>query len=88
MARIIELKKGITFNRGYINLYGSTGLCYRTLSLDIPGYGMVPCSRKLSIDFSSLSDDLMLVISERDDVNAPITSKIWVTRRNYENVNL
>lgn len=84
MARIVELGNGKTFKRGYITLYGSTGKSYTNLALDIPGYGMVPCSMKLSRNFTNQSDDLMLVISERDDSNAPVTSDIWVTRRNFE----
>ena len=84
MARIVELGNGKTFKKGYITLYGSTGKSYTNLALDIPGYGMVPCSMKLSRDFTNVSDNLMLVISERDDRHAPVTSDIWVTRRNYE----
>ena len=83
MARIVELENGQTFRKGYITLIGSTGKRYSNLALNIPGYGMVPCSRKLSNDFTNQSDDLLLVISERDDVVAPVTSNIWVTRRSY-----
>lgn len=88
MARIVELGNGKTFNKGYITLYGSTGKSYTNLALEIPGYGMVPCSMKLKQDFTNLSDNLMLVISEIDDKNAPVTSSIWVTKRNYEVVRI
>jgi hypothetical protein len=88
MARIVELGNGKTFNKGYITLYGSTGKSYTNLALEIPGYGMVPCSMKLKQDFTNLSDNLMLVISEIDDKNAPVTSSIWVTKRNYEVVGI
>ena len=88
MARIVELGNGKTFNKGYITRYGSTGKSYTNLALEIPGYGMVPCSMKLKQDFTNLSDNLMLVISEIDDKNAPVTSSIWVTKRNYEVVRI
>lgn len=88
MARIVELGNGKTFKKGYITLYSSTGKSYTNLALDIPGYGMVPCSMKLSRNFTNLSDNLMLVISEREDQYAPVTSAIWVTRRNYEIVDI
>jgi len=81
MATIIRLNKGENYNKGYINLYGATGKRYRSLALDIPGYGMVPCSMKLCRDFTTCSDDLMIVLSDHDDPNAPITSDIWVTRK-------
>ena len=81
MATIIRLNKGENYKKGYIDLYGRTGRCYRSMALEIPGYGMVPCSIKLCNDFTSLSDDLMIVQSDCDDPNAPITSSIWVTRK-------
>lgn len=84
MARIVELENGKIFKKGYITLYGRTGISYRSLALEIPGYGMVPCSKKLNREFTRLSDNLMLVISESDDKYSPVTSDIWVTRRNYE----
>lgn len=84
MARVVKLENGQTLKKGYITLVGSTGKRYCNLALEIPGYGMVPCSKRLSKDFTNQSDDLLLVISEFDDVAAPVTSKIWVTRRSWE----
>ena len=86
MARIVELGNGKIFKKGYITLYGRTGISYRSLALEIPGYGMVPCSKKLNREFTNQSDKLLLVISERNEPGAPITSDIWVTRRSYEEV--
>jgi hypothetical protein len=82
MATIIRLNKGENYNKGYINLYGSTGKCYRTLALDIPGYGMIPCSMKLRDNFTNTSDDLIIVMSDENDLSTPVTSHIWVTRKN------
>ena len=81
MAQIIRLSKGVNFNQGYIELYGRTGNCYTTLALEIPGFGLVPCSMKLRDDFTTLSDDLYVIKSDANDPNAPYTSHIWVTRK-------
>lgn len=86
MAKVVTLNKGMNFKRGYINLYGSTGKCYRSLALDIPGYGMVPCSRKLCNNFTDCSDNLIIVISDEKDENPPVTSSIWVTLQQWETV--
>ena len=55
---------------------------YNNRALNIPGYGWVPCSRKLQMNFTTSPDELMLVISEPDDEYIPVTSEIWVTRTN------
>lgn len=67
---------------GYITLIGEYGRQYRNPALHIPGYGWVPCSRKLQNNFTTNPSDLMLVISDDDDVYRPVTSDIWVTRSN------
>lgn len=86
MAKVVTLDKGMYFRKGYMNLYGSTGKCYRSLALEIPGYGMVPCSRKLCNNFTDRSDNLILVISDVNDENPPVTSSIWVTLQQWETV--
>ena len=78
----VTLEKGSKLKSGYIDLYGRTGIRYRNLALDVPGYGMVPCSRALSANFTNLSEKLMLVISDDDDEYKPVTSDIWITRSN------
>ncbi len=67
---------------GYVTLYGKTGISYHNKALLIPGYGWVPCSKKLQDDFTTNPDSLMLVISDADDDYRPVTSDIWVTRSN------
>ena len=67
---------------GYITLIGEYGRQYRNPALHIPGYGWVPCSRKLQNNFTTNPSDLMLVISDDDDAYRPVTSDIWVTRSN------
>lgn len=67
---------------GTITLYGSTGLEYSNKALNVPGYGWVPCSKKLQSNFSTNPSCLMLVITEPQDTYRPVTSDIWVTRSN------
>lgn len=68
--------------KGFIDLFGATGKRYRSLALEVPGYGMVPCSKKLRDNFSTSPEDLMLVISDNNDEDKPVTSDIWVTVNN------
>ena len=67
---------------GYMTLTGEFGKKYRNQALCIPGYGWVPCSRKLQSDFTTNPSELMVVISDEDDTYRPVTSDIWVTRSN------
>lgn len=68
---------------GNTKLVGSTGIEYANKALKVPGYGWVPCSKKLDDNFTNLTKDLMLVIldteKEREEI---VTSDIWVTRSN------
>ena len=68
--------------QGVMTLTGRTGIHYRNTALEVPGYGWVPCSMKLQKHFTTDSSQLMLVISDSDDANRPVTSDIWVTRSN------
>lgn len=77
-----HLKSEASIEAGYITLYGEYGKRYYNRALNIPGYGWVPCSRKLQMNFTTSPDELMLVISEPDDEYIPVTSEIWVTRTN------
>lgn len=67
---------------GYVTLTGEYGKTYRNKALCIPGYGWVPCSRKLQSNFTTNPSELMVVISDEDDEYRPVTSDIWVTRSN------
>lgn len=77
-----HLKSEASIEAGYMTLYGEYGKRYNNRALNIPGYGWVPCSRKLQMNFTTSPDELMLVISEPDDEYIPVTSEIWVTRTN------
>lgn len=76
------LKKGI------ITLLGSTGKRYPTEALEVPGYGWVPCSQKLRNNFTTNPKHLVLVISDSNDEDIPVTSPIWVSYTDTEFVTL
>ena len=75
-----ELNLTQPLEEGSVILTGSTGINYRNKALRVPGYGWVPCSQKLSRDFSNMPVDLMLVIEECGDVIQCVTSSIWITK--------
>lgn len=68
--------------KGSVKLYGNNRKEYVNEALYVPGYGWVPCSRKLLDNFTTDSKDLMLVISDAEDSDRPVTSDIWITLEN------
>ena len=77
-----ELNLTQPLEEGNVVLTGSTGINYRNKALRVPGYGWVPCSRKLKMNFSNKPEDLMLVIEEDSDPDKCVTSDIWITKSN------
>ena len=67
---------------GHVILHGTTSKTYRNRALFIPKYGWVPCSIKLTNNFTTNPKELMVVESEPGDSYIPVTSPIWVTRSN------
>ncbi len=81
-----QMKSRNKIRRGHVTLIGSTGIHYQNAALNIPGYGWVPCSKRLQSNMTTIPDELMLVISDKDDSYKPVTSEIWVTRCNFQAV--
>lgn len=79
MSRAIRLKPGEALKEGIVTLIGSTGKAYRNRALEIPGYGMVPCSRRLRDNFTNDSSKLIVMVDDDDQF---VTSSIWVTLNN------
>lgn len=79
MSHAIRLTPGQELKEGFVTLIGSTGRPYRNKALDIPGYGMVPCSRRLKDNFTNDSSKLIVMV---DDENQFVTSSVWVTLMN------
>ena len=65
---------------GKVVLVGSTGIKYTNKALLVPGYGWIPCSQALSKNFTNDPKHLVLIISEENDPNKPVTSDIWIAR--------
>ena len=74
---IERLIPGRSLEMGVITLYGRTGIAYPTKALNIPGHGWVPCSTRLSSNFTNDSSRLIIVHSTNY-----VTSNIWVTLAN------
>lgn len=77
-----NLRSASEIEVGYMDLYGTTGKRYRNRAMNIPGYGWIPCSRRLQCDFTTDPTKLVVVISDPSDRNCCVTSNIWVTRSN------
>lgn len=53
---------------------------YLNKALFVPGYGWIPCSKELCGNFTNDPKHLVLVVSEEDDLDKPVTSDKWVAR--------
>lgn len=77
MSHVLRITPGLKLKEGYVTLIGSTGLHYENRALEIPGHGLVPCSKKLTNNFTNDSSELIVVV---DDDEKYVTSSMWVTR--------
>ena len=76
-----DLNLSNPLEEGRVELISSTSLQkYINKALFVPGYGWVPCSKALCNNFTNDPKHLVLVISEEDDIDKPVTSDIWVAR--------
>ena len=75
-----DLKLEGNLEIGYVDLYDRGGNKHHHKALDVPGYGLVPCAKKLEDDFTTSTENLALVINDEEDENPPYTSNIWITR--------
>ncbi len=53
-------------------------------ALIVPGYGEVPCSRRLEEDFTNRAEKLALVMNDENDDNPTYSSHIWITKPKVE----
>ena len=74
------------FKVGWIELRGFFGKKYIHKALNVPGYGWIPCSRKLQNDFTNDPKHLVIIISDKDDSDRPVTSDIWISRTGLKKV--
>ena len=77
MSHFLKITPGLKLTEGSVILTGRTGIQYENRALLIPGHGYIPCSRKLSENFTNDSSQLVVVV---DDDNRYVTSSMWVTR--------
>lgn len=79
MSHAVRLTPGQVLKEGFVTLIGSTGKAYRNRALEIPGFGMVPCSKRLKDNFTNDSTKLIVMIDDEDQF---VTSSTWVTLAN------
>lgn len=65
---------------GYTYLYDRGNHKHMHKTLYVPGYGFVPCSRRLLDDFTTDSSLLALVITEPEEKGTAYSSNIWITK--------
>lgn len=58
-----QMKSSNEIRRGQVTLIGSTGIHYQNAALNIPGYGWVPCSKKLQSNMTTNPCDVKSCIS-------------------------
>lgn len=76
-----DLKLSNPLKVGKVELWSHVSLRkYINKALFIPGYDWVPCSKALCDNFTNDPKHLVLIISEEDDLDKPVTSDKWVAR--------
>lgn len=76
-----DLKISSPLEVGKVELWSHVSLRkYINKALLVPGYGWIPCSKALSENFTNDPKHLVLIISEEDDPDKPVTSDKWITR--------
>ena len=76
-----DLKLSSPLEVGRIELWSHVSFRkYINKALLVPGYGWIPCSKTLCEHFTNDPKHLVLIISEEDDPDKPVTSDKWVAR--------
>ena len=81
-----DLKLTEPFKVGWISLYGRWGKLYIHKALNVPGYGWIPCSTKLQLDFTNDPKHLVIIKSDQNDSDPPVTSDVWISRTGLKKV--
>lgn len=82
MPKYISFEQKNNFKSGHVTLYDRGGNAHHNKALLIPGFGWVPCSMKLEREFTTVPQELTLIVAEPGDEHIPFTSPVWVTRNN------
>lgn len=64
----------------YVDLYDRGGHKHRHKALVVPGFGTIPCSKRLENNFTNKAEELAIVMNDDEDKNPTFSSHIWITR--------
>ena len=64
----------------YVDLYDRGGHKHHHKALVVPGFGTIPCSKRLENNFTNKAEELAIVMNDDEDKNPTFSSHIWITR--------
>lgn len=64
----------------YVDLYDRGGHKHHHKALVVPGFGVIPCSKRLENNFTNKAEELAIVMNDDEDKNPTFSSHIWITR--------
>ena len=64
----------------YVDLYDRGGHKHHHKALVVPGFGAIPCSKKLESNFTNKAEELAIVMNDDEDKHPTFSSHIWITR--------
>ena len=64
----------------YVDLYDRGGHKHHHKALVVPGFGSVPCSKRLENNFTNKAEELAIVMNDDEDKHPTFSSHIWITR--------
>lgn len=64
----------------YVDLYDRGGHKHHHKALVVPGFGTIPCSKRLENNFTIKAEELAIVMNDDEDKNPTFSSHIWITR--------
>lgn len=64
----------------YVDLYDRGGHKHHHKALVVPGFGTIPCSKRLENNFTNKAEELAIVMNDDEDKHPTFSSHIWITR--------
>ena len=64
----------------YVDLYDRGGHKHHHKALVVPGFGTIPCSKRLENNFTNKAEELAIVMNDDEDNHPTFSSHIWITR--------
>ena len=64
----------------YVDLYDRGRHKHHHKALVVPGFGTIPCSKRLENNFTNKAEELAIVMNDDEDKHPTFSSHIWITR--------